>query len=364
MPEHITPRMPFSFGGLARGLLRGLWATIRFIFRHKFLWIPLVLVLIGFFTFGACTYYVPPGHVGLMQTIYGSSAGIRPEPHIVGLHFVNPLSERMHIFPTDLQVINYSDSASEKSIEFRSTPSIKIQTSDGYQVQLDVSVLYRIQDTYKVFTEAGPGRAFEDRLVIPRADRMLRKTLGELNAEQFYQGPQRIQKAKEAHEGLATELAGYGIQVDGVLVRRYAYDVKYQEIIETRKIKDQTVYLRQAEAKSAIEERKRDTIVSEGKATVDVEASRGESEIRKLNADADLYKRKKDAEGKLLVELADAKGTQLENDALQGAGSENMVGLKMAEVLDGLSVIVLPTDGEKGLNPLDLTGLLKKFEVQ
>jgi hypothetical protein len=149
-----------------------------------------------------------------------------------------------------------------------------------------------------------------------------------------------------------------------VLVRRYAYDQKYQEIIETRKIKDQTVYLRQAEAKAAIEERKRDTIVSEGKATVDVEASRGESEVRKSNADADLYKRKKDAEGKLLVELADAKGTQLENDALQGAGSENMVGLKMAEVLDGLSVIVLPTDGEKGLNPLDLSSLLKKFEVQ
>ena len=364
MSDPIIPRMPITFGSIVRGLLQGIWNIIRFIFRHKYLWIPLVLVLGLLFAFGACTFYVPPGHIGLMQTIYGASAGIRPEPHIVGLHFVNPLSERMHIFPTDLQVINYSDNTAEMSVEFRSTPSIKIQTSDGYQVQLDVSVLYRIRDPYKVFTEAGPGRAFEDRLVIPRADRILRKTLGELNAEQFYQGPHRIQKAREAHEGLSAELDSYGIEVDGVLVRRYAYDQKYQEIIETRKIKDQTVYLRQAEAKAAIEERKRDTIVSEGKATVDVEASRGESEVRKLNADADLYKRKKDAEGKLLVELADAKGTQLENDALQGAGSENMVGLKMAEVLDGLSVIVLPTDGEKGLNPLDLSSLLKKFEVQ
>lgn len=364
MSDPITPRMPVTPGSLIRGLLRGLWNLVRFIFRHKFLYIPLVLALVALIGFGACTYYVPPGHVGLLQTIYGSDAGIKPEPHIVGLHFVNPLSERMHIFPADLQVINYSDSPSERSSEFRSTPSIKIQTSDGYQVQLDVTVLYRIKDTHKVFTEAGPGRAFEDRLVIPRADRILRKTLGELNAEQFYQGPHRIQKAKDAHDGLAAELEPFGIQVDGVLVRRYAYDQKYQEIIESRKIKDQTVYLRQAEAKAAIEERKRDTIISEGKATVGVEASRGESEVRKLNADADLYKRKKDADGKLLVDLAEAKGTQLENDALQGTGSENMVGLKMAEVLDGLSVIVLPTDGEKGLNPLDLSSLLKKFEVQ
>ena len=34
----------------------------------------------------------------------------------------------------------------------------------------------------------GPGHAYEDRLVIPRADRSLRKALGELNAEEFYQG--------------------------------------------------------------------------------------------------------------------------------------------------------------------------------
>lgn len=360
MSTPITPSRAPSLGGF----FRGLWRVVRFVFARKILWIPLVTALSLLIGFGSFTYYVPPGHVGLMQTIYGADAGIRPEPHIVGLHFVNPLSERMHVFPTDLQVVNYSDSASESSEEFRSTPSIKIQTSDGYQVQLDVSVLYRIKDAHRVFTEAGPGRSFEDRLVIPRADRTLRKTLGELNAEQFYQGPSRIEKSRLAHEELAADLATYGVEVDGVLVRKYTYDQKYQEIIESRKIKDQTVFLRQAEAKAAIEERKRDTIIAEGKATVGVEASRGESEVRKLDADADLYKRKRDAEGKLLVELAEARGTQLENDALQGAGSENMVGLKMAEVLDGLRVLVLPTDGERGLNPLDLGSLLQKFEVK
>ena len=364
MSEPIEPRMPLSFGQILKGLGRVLWVVIRFFFRHKVLWIPGVLIIGALVAFGSCTYYVPPGHVGLMQTIYGSNAGIRPEPHIVGLHFVNPLSERMHIFPVDMQGVNFSDSTSEKSKESRCTGSINIQTSDGYQVQLDVTVLYRITDVYKVFTEAGPGHAFEDRLVIPRADRIMRKTLGELNAEQFYQGPSRIQKSREALEGLQTELRDFGIEVEAVLVRRYVYDQKYQEIIEGRKIKDQTVFLRKAEAKAAIEERKRDTIVSEGKAQVGVELSRGESEVRKLNADADLYRRKKDAEGKLLVDLAEAKGTQLENDALQGAGAENMVGLKMAEVLKGLKVLVLPTDGANGFNPLDLGGILKKFEVQ
>ena len=155
-----------------------------------------------------------------------------------------------------------------------------------------------------------------------------------------------------------------GVKVEAVLVRRYVYDSKYQEIIESRKIKDQTVFLRQAEAKAAIEERKRDTIVSEGQATVTVELSRGESDVKKLLADAELYRRKRQSEGRLLVDLAEAKGTQLENDALQGAGSENMVGLKMAEVLTGIKVLVLSTDGERGFNPLDLGAVLDRFEVK
>ena len=105
-----------------------------------------------------------------------------------------------------------------------------------------------------------------------------------------------------------------------MLVRRYVYDERYQQLIEGRKIKDQTVFLRQAEAKAAIEQRKRDTIVAEGKANQEIELSRGRAEVEKLRAQADLYRRKRAAEGKLLVELAEAKGTQLENSRAAGRG--------------------------------------------
>ena len=103
---------------------------------------------------------------------------------------------------------------------------------------------------------------------------------------------------------------------------------------------------------------------AEGKAKQETELSRGAAEVEKLHAQADLYRRTKAAEGKLLVDLAEAKGTQLENDALQGAGSENMVGLKMAEALKGVRVIVLPSDGKEGTNPLDLGDLLRKLQVK
>jgi regulator of protease activity HflC (stomatin/prohibitin superfamily) len=358
--EPVRPKIPWE----PTHFKQGLSALLRRMVRVRALWIVFGSLFVIYLAGGSCTTYVPPDMVGLRQVYFGSSAGIRPEAYGPGLHLVMAGVERLHMFPRNLQLINFSDSSSELSETSRTAPSIKIQTSDGYNVQLDVSVLYRLRDPYKVFLEAGPGRAFEDRLVIPRADRILRKTLGELNSEQFYQGPKRIDKARSAHEQLATEVAPFGIQIDAVLVRGYTYDQKYQQIIEGRKIKDQTVFLRQAEAKAAIEQRKRDTMVAEGKAAQETELERGKAEVEKLRAQADLYQRRKSAEGHLLVELADARGTGLENSALQGAGSENMVGLKMAEALRGIRILVLPSDGKGGTNPLDVGDLLRKFQVR
>jgi regulator of protease activity HflC (stomatin/prohibitin superfamily) len=356
----IRPKLPFD----AQRLLGALFRLLGRLSRVRAVWLGIVILVVAYSVPSCWTNYVPPNMVGVRQVVYGSGAGIKRDLYGPGLHLIIPGAERIHLFPHDLQLVNFSDSPSEVSRQYRSAPSIKIQTSDGYNVQLDVSVLYHLADAYHVFTEAGPGRAFEDRLVIPRADRILRKTLGELNSEEFYQGPRRIEKARAAHDALQAELSPFGISVDAVLVRRYVYDERYQQLIEGRKIKDQTVFLRQAEAKSAIEQRKRDTIIAEGKATAEIELERGKAEVQKLNAQADLYRRKKAAEGKLLVELAEAKGTQLENAALQGAGSENLVGLKMADVLKGVKVLVLSSDGANGINPLDLASMLRKFEVR
>ena len=59
-----------------------------------------------------------------------------------------------------------------------------------------------------------------------------------------------------------------------------------------------------------------------------------------------------------MVALAEAEGTKLENAALQAAGASNLVGLEMAEVMGGSDVIIVPTDGDQGVNPLNLDTLI------
>ena len=332
----------------------------------RLVWLVVAVLAVSLVGYNSCTTYVRPGEAGVKQIIYGKGEGIEPFVYGVGLHFVGA-GQRMHLFPTHLQILELTNSRSERVENgpgHRVTSEINIQTSEGYNVRVDATVLYRISDPLKVMKSIGPGRLFEDSAVVPRSAQDLRRALGELDAEDFYRGSKRMEKAHEAQAALSAELADKGIEIVQVFVRRYVYDAPYQNAIELRKIQDQTVYKNEAEAKAAIANAAKNKIIAEGAAAVQVELSRGEAEVKKLDAEADLYRRKKAAEADLLVRLAEAKGTELESQALRAAGAENLVGLRMAEALKGTQIIVLPSDGEGGTNPLDLQALLKRFDVR
>jgi regulator of protease activity HflC (stomatin/prohibitin superfamily) len=334
--------------------------------RTRVLWPLGMAFFAGLFAYNACTVYVRPYQMGVKQVILGGEKGIREKVYGPGLHWVTPGAERMHLFPSDLQLLEMADNAAEvgEGADHRVVRAIKIQTSEGYTVSADVTVLYRIEDPYKVITQIGPGRLYEDSAVIPRAEQVLRRTLGEMDADDFYKGDQRDRSVTQAQKLLTSELAPKGIKVTHVLLRQYRYDSRYQQAIEQRKIQDQSVFKNMAETAAAQAEADKNRIIAEGQAKVQVELARGDAEVAKLRSEAELYRRTQAAQGDLVVKLARAKGIELENVALRGAGSENMVGLKMADVLGGTQVIVVPTDGEGGVNPLDLNAALRRFDVK
>lgn len=308
---------------------------------------------------------VGPGEFAVRQVYFGPSKGVQQGVYGSGLHLVIPGYERLHVFPQDLQVLDLNDSELEwvtkggkMPSDYLTAPSIRIQTSEGYQVKVDVSILYRVKDPYMVVTKVGPGKIYETKVVTRQADQILRQTLGRLDAEDFYDDSRRVVATKEAHDLLAADLQQWGLEIVTVLMRDYTYDERYQNAIEQRKIQDQTVFKNKAEAIAATQNAEKDRTLAEGRANINVEMERGRAEVRKIKADADLYFRQKVAEGDLRVALAEAEGTRLENAALQSAGASNMVGLEMAKALEGTQVIVVSTTGANSVNPLDLERLV------
>ena len=320
--------------------------------------------------FGSCTTYIPPNQVGIKESRFMPPTGILAGEMPGGkVKFLLP-GQTIHLFPKDIQVLDLTSDRKETGhsrndrINHRMEPAVQINTSDGSQVMVDATVIYRIENADLVIKQAGPGRLFENNAVIPKTISALKKNLGEMVAEDFYDVHKRDPKVAAAQEQIARELKEKGIAVDHVLIRQYYYNEAYEQQIEEKKIQDQLKFTRVSEAEAAKELAKLQEIVATGKATVAVERQKGQAEITKIQAEADAYKRKREAEADLQVQLATAKGTELENAAYQGVGSENLVGMEMAEVYKGLDVIVVPAGGKGGVNPLDLEQALKLFDVK
>jgi regulator of protease activity HflC (stomatin/prohibitin superfamily) len=309
--------------------------------------------------------YVRPYEYGIKVVRIGIDRGVRKQVYNAGLSFVLPFGlQQMYRLPKGIQVLELTNSPQTAAAEARKDRAAHIQTSDGFFVDVDVSILYHIKDPYLVFTTIGPGSLFEDNGIIPKAEPALKETLGKLTTEEFYNSPIRVKKTEEAKDKLNSELNIKGIEVDQVLVRYFIYSPEIQKNIEEKKLQDQMVFTNQSAARAAREEAELKKIVQEGVVIAAVELENGKAYVTRKIAEKDLYVRRKKAEADLLVKLAEAERVRLKNEALQGGGSERMVGLKMAEAYKGLDIIILPSDGPDGVNPLNLKNTLQLFDVR
>ena len=321
----------------------------------------LVLLMVAYRFF---LVYVEPDEFGIKVVRLGANRGVQKEVYGSGLHFVVPGLQEMYRLPMGVQVLELTDYPKTAASSARKEKAAHIQTSDGFFVNVDVSIVYRILDPYEVFTIIGPGRLYEDNGIMPKAEPVLKATLGELTTEEFYNSPLRVRKAEAARDLLNRELNPKGIKVEYVMVRYFKYSDEIQKNIEEKKLKDQLVFKNQAEARAATEEAGLKKIVQEGEATLSVKMEEGRAYMTRRRAEKDLYVRKKTAEADLLVRLAEAERVKLKNEALEGVGAERMVGLKMADVYKGLQTIILPSDGPNGVNPLSLGSTLELFDVR
>jgi len=325
--------------------------------------IIMVLAILGMI-YNSLLTYVGPSQYGIKQVKIGVNRGMQKKIYEAGLHLVLPGMEVMHLFPRDLQIFEMSSYTTAATRLSRYEKAAHIQTSDGFFVDVDVTIVYRIVDPYKVITTVGPGRLFEDNGIVPKAEPVLKQALGELSTEEFYNSPLRVAKTMKAKELLDVELKPKGIEIVQVMVRYFQYSDEIQKNIEAKKLQDQLVYKNQAEKHAADEGAKLQKVVSEGEALVKIRLQEGEAYKVKRLAERDLYVRRMHAEGDLKIKLAEAKKTALKNRALEGAGSERLVGLNMADVYKGLDMIILSSDGPGGVNPLDLKNTLEMFEVR
>lgn len=321
----------------------------------------LVLTVLGSCTYMVNTKYIAPGEqairelalspfglfgqVGVQHEVYGPGRHVK----ILGFH-------TMHVLPADIQVYNLlrpeiSLDLRDYDANIRRGPAARIETSDGFYVDLDVSVIYRIDDPYKLVTTLGAGELFFDNGLAIRTVPNLKAKLGELDPVDFYNVALRVPQQDSARARLNDELDGNGLHIEHVLIRYPAFHSEIQERFEERVTQEQNVLTNRAEAGKTTVSVELTRLTEEGEQAASVRVAEGLAYAVQRAGEGDAYVRIRNSDGTRLVALAEAEATRLINNSYQGAGSDLLVGLKMAENLKNLPYILITPES---FNPLDV----------
>jgi len=337
--------------------------------------VPLLLLLCFLllaFVYALCTQYIQPDQFAVKQVdvpvpLLTGAAGIHSNVYQTGIQWRLPGCEKFLIFPKSLRAVTLhsKDKIQEATDDFvRYEDAAHIQTSDGFFINLDVSILYRVMDPYKVIREFGAGTLYEQNGIIFQAEPTFKATMGTLHPEDFFNAAKRVAKQEEARDRFNDFLVPRGLKVEHVLIRYPKYHEAVQARIEARNIQEQTKQKNIEEAKLAQATALLREVEKQGEANMSIKLMEGSNYVTRLTAQMDSYRRIKASEANRVLSLAEAEKQRMINEAYQGAGSDRLIGLEWAKVLSGLDTIVLESGGANGFNPLDVEKMMKRLQIK
>jgi len=243
---------------------------------------------------------------------------------------------------------------------------LQFKTTDGNDISMDVTVAWTIDPKAapRLLREVGTSTdEVKEKLVRPMTRTLVRDVLNELDSESVYNSDKRFEKAEEARNVLSKSLAPFGVLVSQVILHEHRFNPEYERVIHDRKLAEQRAEQLKSEAEAANQEALRNLETARGKVAADIAAAQGVLEQNKLGADAAYFAQQQNADAILAERTAHAKAVAKRNAALRGAGGRAMVKLKIAESLEGKSIVLVPaaTAGTT-FNRLDMNKLIDAFK--
>ncbi len=326
-----------------------------------------------------CTTYIGPGEFGVKQVLYSpfglfGPMGTQNRIYETGIHHQFPTMEKILRFPKTIQVLTMRDDPDPKqkvtetisAMDEKFTRLVKaayIQTSDGFYVKMDTSILYCIENPVKLINMVGAGKLYEDNGILPVAENAIKVRLGTLQPEDFFDAKTRVAKLDEARDLMNEKLRPMGLNVKHVLARYPHLHPDVAARVEENNMQKQTKLLNVSLTAQAAAEAELAKVVNEGMAAKGVALQKGKAYQIQRASEKELYERTKKAEGDKIRKMAEATKAEMLNEAYRGAGSDMLVGMKMAANLTNLETILVPAGGANAFNPLDVQSLMRLFSI-
>jgi regulator of protease activity HflC (stomatin/prohibitin superfamily) len=292
--------------------------------------------------------------------------GVQNELYAPGsTNFFAPFIRDFYTFDTKVQNLEMVAAARGDRPE---RDDLRFKTTDGNDISMDVTVAWTIDPKKAPYLLENVGTStaeVKERLVRPMARTLVRDVLNELDSEAVYNSDKRFEKAERARQVLTAALQPYGVVISQVILHEHRFAPEYERVIHDRKLAEQRAQQLRSEAEAAQQEQLRNLETARGKVAADIAAATGALEQAKLGADAELYQQQQNSDAIVAERSAHAKAIAKRNEALRGAGGRAMVKLRVAEALEGKSIVLVPGGANGvGVNKLDVNKLVESAALQ
>ncbi len=182
------------------------------------------LIVLGIAT--ACIKQVDAGEVGVKK-LFGS---IKNDVLPSGLHFINPLLDLEKI---DVKTQNYTMSGVNDEGNKTGDDAIRVLTSDGLEVTIDLTVLYRVvaAEAPKLLRETGAD--FRDKIVRPITRTKIRDNAVYYQAVDLF-GNKRDEFQQRIYKSIENDFKSRGLMLEQLLVRNITLPNSVKASIESK----------------------------------------------------------------------------------------------------------------------------------
>jgi regulator of protease activity HflC (stomatin/prohibitin superfamily) len=186
--------------------------------------IGLIFILLGIIT--SCVKQINAGEVGV-KVLFGS---IQNDVLGSGLHFINPLLDVRRV---DVKTQNYTMSGINDEGNKLGDDAIRVLTSDGLEVTIDLTVLYRVvgSDAPKLLRETGDD--FRDKIVRPITRTKIRDNAVYYQAVDLF-GSKRDVFQQGIYKSIEEDFKKRGLMLEQLLVRNITLPNSVKASIESK----------------------------------------------------------------------------------------------------------------------------------
>ena len=205
-------------------------STLLRLFSLRFIAPLLVVLVISYLNWSLV--FIQPQEVGVIISIL-SARGYRDQPFQSGLHWIVPLAEKVVVYPISWQT--YTMSATPTEGQQVGDDSIAARTSDGQQVNIDCSVIFRIDPEQVVRVHIDWQDRYTQDFVRPEVRGIVRTEVSQYKVDEINSSKRRDLET-DLDKQVRAAFEEKGLTLDRFILRNIGFSPEYAAAVEAKQV--------------------------------------------------------------------------------------------------------------------------------